>query len=99
MLAGAAHSGNGVGVLAADDEDAALRKAVQVDDTAFVLLDDFAAVATAGTASELGGGGEGGVGENEDRGGGRLGAARTVDQTTGIISDGGLDDVGKRGEN
>lgn len=92
MLAGAAHGGNGVGVLATDEQHTLRREAVQVDDTACVLLDDFETVATAGTATKLGRGSEGGM--REDKNGSRRWFHFTcaVEQASCIIGDGGLKD-------
>lgn len=63
---------------------------MEVDAAAVVLLDDFVAVATAGTASEFGRGGEGGVSKNEYRSARRLGAARAAEQAAGVVGEGGL---------
>lgn len=90
MLAGAAHGGNGLDVLAANEKNAAFWQAVEVDAAAIVLLDDFVAVAIAGTASEFGRGGEGGVSKNENRSGRRLGFACAAKQAAGIVGEGGL---------
>ncbi len=92
MLTCAAHGGNGVGVLATDEQHTLRREAVQVDDTACMLLDDFKTVATAGTAAEFGRGGEGGVGENEDGGRGWFYFTCEIEQAASVIGDGGLKD-------
>ena len=92
LLAGAAHRGNGVGVLATSEQHTLLREAVEVDDTACVLLDDFEAVATVGTAAEFGRSGERGVGEDENSGRGWLVDACAIEQTASVVGDGGLKD-------
>ena len=98
MLAGAAQGGYGVGVLAADEQHTLGREALQVDDTAFVLLDDFKTVATAGTAAEFGRGSEGGVREDENSSRGMFHFTCTFEQAARIIGDDDLLNAGKQCE-
>lgn len=75
-----------------------MRKGEEIKDAVLVLLDDFVAVAVARVAAEFGGSCECGVGENENRGGWQLDFTGAIQQTTGIIRDGGLKHARKSGE-
>lgn len=97
FLAGTAQGWDDVSILAADEEDAALGQAVEVNDAAVMLLHDFQAVAAAGAAAEFGGGRESGMREHEDGSGRWLGTTCAVEQTTRVIGDGDLDDGWQRG--
>lgn len=90
MLAGASQGENGFDAVTANEENAAFWQAAEVDAAAVVLLEDFVALAIAGTASEFGRGGEGGVSKNENRSGRRLGFTCAAKQTAGIVGEGGL---------
>lgn len=98
MLVGAAQGGNGVGVLAEDEQHTLRREAVQVDAAACVLLDDFEAVATAGTATKLRRCSEGGVREDENSSRGMFHFTCAVEQAARIISDDDLLNTGKQCE-
>ena len=98
VLAGGANGGDHIDILTADKECAALGQPVQVDDAAIVLLDDLQAVATARTAAKLGGRRERGMSEHKDGGGRWFGVACAVEETAGVIGDGGLLYAEKRGE-
>ncbi len=96
MLAGVAHGGNGVGILAMDEQHTMLRKGVEIDAAAFVLLDDFKTVATTGTATKLRRGSEGGMREDKNGSRGRLHFTCAVEQAARIISEDDLLNAGKR---
>ena len=98
VLADAAHEGNGIGVLATNEQQPLLREAVQINAAVCVLLDDFETVAAAGAATKLGRGGEGGMREDENRSGRWFHFTGAVEQAARIIGDGGLLDARKRSE-
>lgn len=91
-LTGGAQGRDDSSALAAHKQHASLRETVEVDHPGVMLLDDLQAVAAAGAASQLGRGGECGMREHQDGGGRWFGISRTIQQTSGIICDGDLDD-------
>ena len=72
---------------ATDDEGVPVRKATQEHEAAFVMLNEFDAVAGAAAASEFGGGTEGGMGKDEHACGWRHGLASGGDEVAGAIGD------------
>jgi len=89
-----AESGDDISVLTADEQKAPPRKAAQVNDAVFMLLDDFNTIATAGAAAQVTCGRERGVGENEDGGGRGITLSHAGDEAAEIVRDSGLMEAG-----
>ncbi len=98
ILTKSAHSGNSGQALASHEQDATLRQSVQVNAAALVLLDNLMAVTTARPSAQLRGSGKRGMSKNENGGRGRLGIAIKAEQTTGVVSHGGLNNTREGGE-
>ena len=98
ILTKSAHSGNSRRALASHEQHATLRQAVQVNAATLVLLDNLMAVTTARPSAQLRGSGKRGMSKNENGGRGRLGIAIKAEQTTGVVSHGGLNNPREGGE-